>query len=375
MLRRALTATLAAVVLVVPFAAPASASVSATPDAGVAAVDGGVYALARAGDRTLVGGVFTTLGGAARTNVGAVLADGTTDPTFVARTNGKVEAVAVSPDGRTAYLGGTFTTVNGVARANLAAVDARTGRLLAAFRSDVTGSDAVVRALVAVGSRLYVAGRFDGIAGTTRKRFAAVDATSGALVAAFNPRANRPVNEIAVSPNRSVVYAAGSFTSLGGQPRTAVGAVSASSGAGTLWAPAVPGGNAVTLALSPDGATLYTTTERNSVFALRTAGTGTIRAVWSQPFDGNTQAIVATASEVYLGGHFTIYFRTRETRTFFASLRATDGALTSWAPQAAGQAFGTWALVADAGHVHAGGVFTSFSGVPQRGYARFSGTP
>ncbi len=379
MRRRHLLTSFAVVPMLALGQAPASAAVSALARTGVAATDGGVYALARSATRTYLGGTFTTFGGLSRQNVAAATSAGGVDTGFVARTNGKVDALALSPDGRTLYLGGVFTTVNGVARSNLAAVDAVTGALRSGFRADVvgvSGEPAAVRALAAVGSRLYVGGKYTGIAGTSRKRLAAVNLSTGALDAAFNPQPNRPVNEVKVSPNGAVVYAGGAFTVVGGQSRTAVAALTAATGAATGWVPAVTGGNAVTIALSPDGATLYTGTERNTVFAFPTSGTGSVRPRWTQVgFDGNTQAIVASSSEVYLGGHFVVAGSPAVSRPYFASLRASNGALTSWSPQAKGGALGVWALAADSANVYAGGLFTSVGGRAQRGYAVFAGTP
>ena len=199
-----------------------------------------------------------------------------------------------------------------------------------------------MRALTVLGTRLYVGGKFTGIAGTTRKRFVALDSASGTLIPAFNPRPNRTVNEIKVSPDAAVVYAGGTFTMLGGQARVAGGAVNASNGNATAFAPAVDGGNCITIGLSPDGSIFYASTENNTVFAFDTSSAGLTEDLWHVKMSGNTQAIAASATEVYLGGHFSQYLTTHTKRAYFASVSPVDGSLTTWDPKATGGAMGVW---------------------------------
>lgn len=373
--RRALLAAATALGIALSLAPAAQASVPDTPDATAQAV-GGVYALAKAGDRVILGGTFTRFGGIARANVAAALPDGTVDRTFNPGTNGVVRAVAVSEDGSTVFLGGLFTTAGGQPRANLAAVDAVTGEALASWRADTAGAYPDVNSLAVDGNRLYVGGRYTGIDGTTRKRLVAVDVTTGQVITGFNPAPNGNVREVVVSPDGTKVYAGGAFGKIGGQDRLSHAAeLLATTGAATSFNPGSPNasGNVVTIEISPDGSRFFYTTENNVLLAFDPPSN---TPAWTRKFSGNIQVMAASSSgELYLGGHFVQDVATKAKRPNFASVRWADGQLTPWAPAATGGKLGTWALLLDGNRLHSGGFFRYFGGVQQRGYARFTGTP
>ena len=344
----------------------------ATPDS-TAAANGRVFALAAAGDRTIVGGSFTRLGAHARDNVGALLANGTVDPRFVADTNGEVEAVAVSADGSTLFIGGTFTTVNGVARANLAAVDALTGAVWGNWSADTAGSVPTVHSLAVHGDRLYVAGKYTGIDGTGRSELSALDTASGDVIVEFDPRPNGLVREVVVTPDGNTVFAGGGFSKLGGTSRLGhAGAVDATDGTATTFDPVLDdGAGVVTVALSPDGSRFFLSTQRNRIFAFDWATSN--QQVWMLRGSGNMQAIAASNTEVYIGGHWARVHGLE--RPYLGSLDLDTGRLTSWDTRCSGSRMGVWALLIQGSSVHVGGVFDRFGREPQRGYARFTGTP
>lgn len=342
---------------------------SVTPDL-TDAVEGGVYGISHQGGRTFIGGLFTGVGGQARSNVAAIKSDGTVDEIFSPGTNGKVMSIAISQDGSVLFLGGTFTEAGGAPRGNLAAVDAVTGEAIAGWTADTVGKFPEVMSLAVHGSRLYVAGRFTGIDGTGRKRLVAIDTTTGDLVQAFRPTPNGGVFEIALSPDRSTVYAGGAFSMLGGQPRNSAGAVDAATGTATSFAPSGEGGTAITVALSADGGRFFSATENNTLFAYDPAVSND--PVWSIKTSGNTQAIGVSDDEMWIGGHFSQVLTDKIPRPFIASLNPVDGSVNSWDPGCFGNKSGVWALVPDGANLHVGGKFSGFGGVQQRGYARFS---
>src|SRR3954471_5272912 len=141
----------------------------------------------------LVPALVVTSGEASAVISGNVMS-GTASPMW--QTNGTVEAVVVANG--VVYAGGNFTQVRppgtaasstqAVVRNRLAAFNASTGALITTFDANVNGS---VRALAVSpdGSRLYVGGAFTSVRGTTRNRVAAVNPSTGALVAGFNPNA------------------------------------------------------------------------------------------------------------------------------------------------------------------------------------------
>ena len=254
-------------------------------------------------------------------------------------------------------------------------MDAVTGQVRDTWVADTGGTNPDVNSLAVKGDRLYVAGQFGSIDGTTRKRLVALDVGTGDVITTFRPAPNGNVREVVVSPDGTKVYTGGAFTTIGGQSRAASAAeLLASTGLATTFNPTLSGGNVVTVALTPDGSRFFYSTENNTVIATDPAvGDGPI---WTRKMSGNTQAMAASATgELYIGGHFSQDLTTKSKRTYFASLYYDTGSLTSWDPNASGGKMGVWAYLIDGDKLHSGGLFRYFNGVQQRGYARFSGTP
>jgi hypothetical protein len=355
-------------VLVLPQAA--YASVSAVAD-DTARVNGTVFAVAQVGDRTIIGGDFTTVGGQPRNHVAAIRANGTVDPTFNPDVNGVVRAVAGSSDGSTIYIGGTFTTAGGAARSNLAAVDAVTGAAVSSWTANTVGSDPTVLALTRTGSTLYVGGRFTGIDGTTRKRLVALN-TSGNIVSGFKPGPNGTVRVVTVSTDGSRLFAGGQFGTIGGQTRSNIAELDPATGIARALVVTPVGSMLVAMGTSPSGDRLYYGTADNRVFAYDTASS---TRAWTIKNGGDTQAIAATDSEVYLGGHFTNNITNKVKRVWIESVRASDGQVTAWDPKMAGGSLGVWAISTTPTSLIVGGEFTSVGGVVCRRFARFQGAP
>jgi hypothetical protein len=217
---------------------------------------------------------------------------------------------------------------------------------------------------------LYVGGRFGRIDGTGYKRLVALDTATGDLVRDFDPAPDKGVNEVVVSPDGATVYAGGAFTVLGGQSRPAAGSVDAGTGSATDFAPTGSGGNAVTVGLSPDGQRFFVGTQNNTLFAYDPAVSN--NPVWLIKTSGDTQAIAVADDEMWIGGHFSQIVTGKIPRPFIASLDPVNGSVNAWDPKCSGPKMGVWALMHDGTHLHAGGLFSSFDTVKQRGYARFS---
>ena len=161
--------------------------------------------------------------------------------------------------GNTVYVAGEFTAarpagaapgVNEVPRSNLLAYDIRTGVLSTTW---VPSVNAVVNDIEASpdGSRLYIGGNFTTVNGATHRRIAALDPTTGARIASFNPNPNG--NVYAVAPTNTTVYFGGVFGTVKGVTRPRFAAARASDGAVLDWAPAADTGYPWAMKLSPDG--------------------------------------------------------------------------------------------------------------------------
>lgn len=161
--------------------------------------------------------------------------------------------------GNTVYVGGSFAKArpagspagtNETPRANLLAYDLTTGALISSWNPGTNGTVLDIKKS-ADGSRIYVAGMFSQAAGAWRYRVAAFDTATGALITNWAPEANGRIDSIAVAD--STIYLAGEFTTLNGTQRTKVGAVSASTGAVTGFTADVQGGyGAKGVVVSPD---------------------------------------------------------------------------------------------------------------------------
>lgn len=371
---RALTgATAVGLALVLGIQGTAHATVSPTPlkTAGLSGEAVFDIAVLDSG-RVILGGRFTGVGAFPRTNLGAILPTGKADPAFAPSTNGTVYAVAASEDGSRVFIGGTFTEVNGVPRQNIAALDAVTGALIEGWQADTTGDVPLVRTLAVSGNRLYVGGKFTGIDGTPKQKLAAIDVTTGNPVS-WNTWLNGGVNEVRVSDDGRTVWVGGEFTRIRGVERLYLGAIDATTGIPTSFSPTGSGGRVITIELGPDQRWIYASTDNNTVFAYQYAQSD--NPSWLMKMSGNVQAMAATETDLYLGGHFSQFVTEHLARPFLGSADPHTGAATTWDPKASGLKGGGWAFAVRGNYLHAGGQFTHFDGVQQRLYARFAGNP
>jgi hypothetical protein len=348
-----------------------AAAVDTTTGAATAwdpSAEAAVHAIAPAGSRLLVGGAFRMLNGRARNNLAAIDATtGEVDLAWNPDANNQVRSLAPSSDGSRIFVGGTFTRLGGKARGRIGAVDAVTGAV-ANWNPGTVGG---VRAVAVGGDRVYIGGNFTSVGGVARTRLAAVDATTGAVDPAFAPTADAEVRALAVTPDGTRLYAVGYFKAIAGVARPGAASLDPTTGAATSFSPST-GGAAIALALSPDATRFYFSTTSNRTYAYAPAAGNT--PVWTLRTGGDVQAVAASASEVYVGGHFTNLPVEKLSRLHLASVNAATGTATSWDPRPDG-AFGVWALTALPGALLAGGDFDKVGGKTQPRFARFTGTP
>jgi hypothetical protein len=365
-----LLAVMALATLLASGAVLAATSVSGVPDEGTVQTDGRVSAVLVSGGRVYLGGSFTHVNGAERNRLAAVDAETGELTGWDPNASGSVRSLALSADGTRVYAGGTFTGIGGAYRGRLAAVDAATGALDPAFKPGTANS--TVRAIAVSGNRVYLGGDFTTVKGASRGRLALVDGTTGALDPNWAPSADAAVLALGASPDGARVYAGGAFTAIDGRSVRHLAALGAGTGAPDVaWEkPTKPNGKVYDLEQS--GGLLYTG-EGGLGGAASAYDAATGERAWRVEGDGDVQAVTVMGGEVYLGGHFVALGG--QDRRFFAAADAATGALDPWNPRGGGTGLGVWSLGADPlrTRVHAGGDFTSVSGVTHGRFARFSG--
>ena len=229
-----------------------AASLPSRPDSYPWLLDGNVYALARSQNTVYLGGDFRYLG-PRLPGLASMNAAGAPDLSFPTVSHGFVDTVVPDGDGGW-YVGGSFDGIGGVRRSSLAHV-LSDGTVDPAFTADVAseGTAGEVRALVRVGSTLYVAGSFTAAGGQPRSDLAAVDATTGSLVGSFDPDPDNDV--LALAASGSKLYVGGTFSTIAGQARTGLAAFDTVTRRLDAWAPALSKPNVSAFAVSPT--TLY----------------------------------------------------------------------------------------------------------------------
>ena len=315
---------------------------------------GTVTSLASAGTKLYVGGGFTTLGGASRTNLAAVDIDPLSG-TFGQATawnpatnlGGTVQSLQM--DGTLLYAGGDFTTIGGVTRHRLAAIDADplsgTYGQANAFNPDVSTGTSVAT-VAALNPSLYAAGTFSVVGGQTHNNLAGVDINSGGGTygqpLAFSPSVTGAVTSSAL--DITDLYIGGALSQVNGSGRGAVARVDANPASGTYGQP-LPWAPSVTYSITSV-----------SVDALGVIGGAT--------------------STILIGGRYDKV--NSVTRNRLAAMdNSNTGTLLPWNPQVnVGNVFNTirtFCVTSDT--VYVGGEFLNVGGAARRGLAAFKRDP
>lgn len=285
-------------------------SATAVRDTAFPRVTGTVFAVAPDGaGGVYLGGNFSAVGGVPRANLAHVLAGGAVDPGFAPQPDGQVLGMAIV--GGELYFGGDFLHVGATIRRRLAAVSlpspaSPVAQLDEGFNPGVDGS---VQDLVGFGTRLYVDGRFQGVAGQSREGIAAIDTTTGALDPGFDVSINGPVDALLVIGGK--LYAGGLFSDVGGHSRAGLVAFDAATGA--LDATFSPATNGQVYGLATDdGTNLFVAgrfTEIGRAFDNSVASLDPATGAAHQPFrffaDKDAYAVTYAAGRLYIGGEFT----------------------------------------------------------------------
>src|SRR5262245_12754434 len=288
-----------------------------------------------------VSGEFTSLGGSPRLGLGAVDAvtgrATTWDPHVAGRrlrTRGTTYRTAhvndIAVDGPRVYVGGLLTGAGGAARLNAAALDRAGGRAVA-WAPAPTDS---VNAIGVSGGRVAIGGAFSSFGGVARSSLGAIDIATGAPTP-WNPAVGgaRPyVNALVVAGSR--VFAGGTFTSVGGEPRAGVAGIDAATGKPSRWNARLHGRGAATLRLH--GNRLYVGGEFDRAGGERRSSAAAFDLVggrllpWNPPSPGNAVVgdIEVDGRTAYLAGAFGAIGPAK--RWEAAAVDALTGAVRPW---------------------------------------------
>jgi hypothetical protein len=195
-----------------------------------------------------------------------------------------------------------------------------------------------VSAILTVGNMIYIAGDFTSVDGEPRNRFAAIDATSGALTN-WSPSANRRVQALALSPDGTRIYAGGNFSSINGISRSRLVALDPVTGAvDTTWNPTTDGTGTV-YAISVVGNRVYLGGSFTSVngqsrsrLAMVDSATGALDSRWVPRASDRVRAVVPSqdGTRIYVGGSFGSISGLSRPR--LGAVDPLTGSVQSWRP-------------------------------------------
>ena len=265
-----------------------------------------IYAITVSGSIVYVGGEITNIGGQARNNIAALEAATGNATVWNPSANGRVSTLVVN--GTLVYAGGSFTSIGSQPRNQIAALDAATGLATGWNPNVATSLNTSVNAILVSGSTIYAGGRFTDVGGQARSNLAALDASSG-IPTSWNPGADAVIQTLAVSG--TTIYAGGGFKNIGGQPRNGIAALDAATGMATSWNPNAtysPSASAAVYALVVSGSTVYAGgfflsiggQARDNLAALNiVSGNAT---AWNPTAEQNVLALAVNGSTVFAGG-------------------------------------------------------------------------
>jgi trimeric autotransporter adhesin len=346
---------------------------------------GRVDDLVRIGKHVYIGGDFTEMANHAghsvvRNHLAAVTPGGNILP-FRPNVNGRVYALAASPNGKYLYVGGQFTAINGVPRHNVAAFSVKTGKL-----SPIVGDlkiNGQVRGIAATPSGLYIGGSFGSVLGKPRGKLVKFALTKhGFRMTSWAPTANGAVRDLVVDRHAGHVIVGGEFTSINGSKQPYLASITRQRGKVFAWA-SHP--TADILDISLDHSVLYAAEGGPGGTALSyNVKTGAQR--WYYKTDGNVQAVTTVGGYPVFGMHgdnvaprrntaMSEYGKSSRVERKKLFMLSPSGVLTSWNPGLSSTAgvLGVWALKNGKGSVYVGGDFTGVHGHPQQRFAILKG--
>ncbi|MEI7057876.1 hypothetical protein WBG06_18775 [Nocardioides sp. CCNWLW239] len=185
---------------------------------------------------------------------------------------------------------------------------------------------------VIVGDTVYVGGNFTsarptgaaaGTSESARSHMLAYTLSTGKLVTGFAPKFNGQVKDLALSPDKKLLYVAGGFTQVDGVNRYRAAAIDLATGKVTSFRPI---------------------------------------------FNSTTNAVAATSTAVFYGGVFTSADNTARTKVAAVKPTDTGTGLLPMNPKLAGGNVNDIVVSSDGTKIVIGGAFTSVNGSSKPGY-------
>lgn len=378
---------------------PWDLSTEATPSWGTSKISGKskaykVSAIVEADGIAYLGGDFKkmTRGGSTKYRNYLAAVDGETGEltSWNPNASGKVWALELAADGKSVYVGGDFSYIGGKYTSKVAKVNLATGKIDTTFKVSVKGR---VRGLALAGDRLYVGGDFLTIGGQPRPKLAALDPATGDVLDWTPPplgpgrylgQTGIPTPDydaghvFAVEAIGGKVFAAGNFTNFSCQG----GLVTIDAATGGLVEPQYDPGRPIFDLDTYDGI----------LYAVGGGPGGRAYAfspddedpLWRLKVDGDNMGVAASASAVYVAGHYD-YIVSKDSscyqfcpggprRHHLLAVNRADGILLPWNPDA-NTSTGPYTVAVGEDALYVGGEFTQINFKTQPGFTIFPGTP
>ena len=192
--------------------------------------------------------------------------------------------------------------------------------------------------------RTYIGGLFSRVGGRERINVAAINDVDGTVDLAFDAPTNGKVLAVEVSEDGKTVFLGGSFTQVGGQPRTGLAAVDAATGQVRAdWQADATGASPVVQSLAVEGNRLYVGGSFAGIegpgrpkLAAVTVDTGAVISEFRpRPAGGIREVVVSPADgNVYVGGGLTAL--SGQPRIAAGAVDPVTGAPTTFSPTGSG---------------------------------------
>jgi len=284
--------------------------------------------------------------------------------------NGSVICMLRLRDGSVVF-GGYFASVNGAAHRNIAKLTPD-GMLDPTFT--LSADEIVYTLALDAAENIYVGGDFATVGGQPRIRLAKFS-TRGVLDPGWNPDADGPVKAIVVGTN-GAVYVGGYFTAVGGQPRNRIAKLAAATGTvDSQWNPSLDH-EVLAMTINPAG-NLYISGRFQFINGqwvpllakLPPDGNGAPDMQWIPGANGYVYALASDgAGHIYAGGGFTTAGGSDSIRVAKLSDSGAGAADMSWLPHADDYVLGFG--IGNAGKLYIMGDFQHIDGQPRGRMAR-----